>query len=59
MEKWASFFQTLTSDAMKFEPYIKVTILGPFLVIFCRLHVYILQKLGSDGHLKVSNISKT
>ena len=49
----------VTSDAMKFEPYFKVTILGPFLVIFCRLHVYILQKLGSDGHLKVSNISKT
>ena len=24
----------LTSDAMKFEPYFKVTILGPFLVIF-------------------------
>ena len=35
--RWVSistFQWNLTSDAMKFEPYFKVTILGPFLVIF-------------------------
>ena len=49
----------LKSDALNFEPCFKMTISGPFLVIFCRLLGYFSQKLGSDGHFEVFNISKT
>ena len=47
-----------TSDALKFVPKFKMSIPGPFLVLFCRLHSYLSQKLGSDYHFEVSNMSK-
>ena len=53
-----AFLMYLTSDAIKIEHTFNMNILGPFLVIFCRLHVYLSQKLGLDGHFEVSNISK-
>ena len=46
----------ITSDAIKIVPHFKNDPFGPFLVIYCRLHVYLSQKLCSDDHFEVLHV---